>query len=146
VSRKGSTISAIDIQDVDLSRLVRNVANEGFKPLDNVGLRGQKDEGLICNLISRDLSGSVDLNVSWSKMLPGQHHLCHHHPDASEFIVILKGNPLMHLGAKRFRGKPGDGIYVPFDVVHGVTNDTDEVCEMIVGLSKPADWQFIFDE
>jgi mannose-6-phosphate isomerase-like protein (cupin superfamily) len=134
------------LQDVDLSRLRRNVADVGFTPLQNVGLKGQPDEGLICNLISRDLSGSIDLNVSWSKMLPGQHHLCHHHPDASEFIVILKGNPLMHLGHKQFRGTPGDGIYIPYDVIHGVTNDTDEVCEMIVGLSKPADWEFVFDE
>jgi oxalate decarboxylase/phosphoglucose isomerase-like protein (cupin superfamily) len=134
------------VQDVDLAKLVRNIADEGFKPLDKVGLKGQRDEGLICNLVSRDLSGSIDLNVSWSRMLPGQHHLCHHHPDASEFIVILKGSPLMHLGDKRFRGKPGDGIYVPHDVIHGITNDTDEECEFIVGLSMPADWQFIFDE
>jgi mannose-6-phosphate isomerase-like protein (cupin superfamily) len=135
-----------ELQNVDLARLRRNVGDEGFKPLDNVGLRGQHDEGLICNLISRDLSGSTDLNVSWSKMLPGQHHLCHHHPDASEFIVFLEGTPLVHLGSKQFRARPGDGIYIPYDVIHGVTNDTDTVCEMIVGLSKPADWQFIFDE
>jgi mannose-6-phosphate isomerase-like protein (cupin superfamily) len=130
---------------VDLARLVRNI-DAGFTPLDKRGLRGQPDEGLICPLVSRDLSGSADLNVSWSRMLPGQHHLRHHHPDASEFYVFLKGTPRVYLGDKEFRARPGDGVYIPTNCLHGLTNDTDEVVELIVGLSKPADWQFVFDE
>jgi quercetin dioxygenase-like cupin family protein len=134
------------LQTIDLSKLVRNIADEGFKMLDKVGLNGQPDEGLICPLVSRDLSESVDLNVSWSRMLPGQHHLRHHHPDASEFYVFLKGTPWVYLGDHEFRARPGDGVYIPTNCLHGLTNDTDEMIELIVGLSKPADWEFIFDE
>lgn len=130
---------------VDLSRLVRNI-EAGFIPLDKVGLNGQRDEGLICPLISRDLSGSVDLNVSWSRMLPGQHHLRHHHPDASEFYVFLSGTPRVYIGDQEFRARRGDAVYIPTNCLHGLANDTDEVVELIVGLSKPADWEFIFDE
>lgn len=130
----------------DLSRLVHNMHREGFKELDKVGLKGQSDQGLVCNLISRDLSGSDDLNVSWGRILPGQHHLCHHHPDASEFYVILSGTPLIHLGDQEYRAGPGDGIYIPRGTTHGITNDTDSDVDMIVGVSKPADWQFVPDE
>ncbi|AUI50571.1 cupin domain-containing protein [Arthrobacter crystallopoietes] len=130
----------------DLSRLVHNVHREGFKELDKVGLKGQPDQGLVCNLISRDLSGSDDLNVSWGRILSGQHHLCHHHPDASEFYVVLAGTPLIHLGDKEYRASPGDGIYIPRGTTHGITNDTESDVDMIVGVSKPADWQFVPDE
>jgi len=130
----------------DLSVLVHNVQTQGFQELSKVGLDGQSDQGLVCNLISRDLSGSQDLNVSWGKILPGQHHLCHHHPDVSEFYVIISGTPMIHLGDADFRAKPGDGIYIPIGTTHGITNDTDSDVDMVVGMSKPADWEFVPDE
>ena len=68
------------------------------------------------------------------------------HPDASEFCVVIKGTMLFHLGNQTFRARTGDGIYIPKYVTHGLTNDTGEVAELIVGLSLPADWQFVFDE
>lgn len=130
----------------DPSVLVHNVHEQGFSELTKIGLKGQPDEGLVCNLISRDLSGSDDLNVSWGRILPGQHHLCHHHPDASEFYVVISGTPIVHLGDSEFRAKPGDGIYIPRGTTHGITNDTNANVEMVVGMSMPADWQFIPDE
>jgi mannose-6-phosphate isomerase-like protein (cupin superfamily) len=131
---------------VDLERLVHNVHVEGFKDLDKVGRAGQRDEGLVCPLINPDLSGSTDLNVSWGRILPGQHHLKHHHPDASEFYVIISGSPLIHLGDKEFRAKPGDAVYIPIDVTHGITNDSTEPVDLVVGMSVPAGWQFVPDE
>ncbi|MFF2244365.1 cupin domain-containing protein [Arthrobacter sp. NPDC058130] len=131
---------------VNIDRLVHNVHKQGFTALDKVGLSGQRDQGLVSTLISRDLSGSDDLCVSWGRILPGQHHLCHHHPDASEFYVVLSGTPLVHLGASTYRAKPGDGIYIPRGTTHGLTNDGEENVELIVGVSKPADWQFVPDE
>lgn len=131
---------------VDLSRLVHNAHDIGFSDLDKVGLKGQRDQGQVCNLISRDLSGSVDLNVSLGRILPGQHHLCHHHPDASEFYVVISGTPVVHLNGTDYRARPGDGIYIPRGTSHGITNDTDENVELVVGMSKPADWEFVSDE
>ncbi|WP_345150789.1 cupin domain-containing protein [Arthrobacter ginkgonis] len=130
----------------DLSRLVHNVHRQGFVELDKIGLGGQRDQGLVSTLISRDLSGSDDLCVSWGRILPGQHHLCHHHPDASEFYVVLSGTPLVHLGDAEYRAQPGDGIYIPRGTKHGLTNDGDAEVNLIVGVSKPADWQFVPDE
>lgn len=131
---------------VDIARLVHNVHEQGFTALDKIGLNGQPDQGLVSTLISRDLSGSDDLCVSWGKILPGQHHLCHHHPDASEFYVVLTGTPMVHLGGTDYRAKPGDGIYIPRGTSHGLTNDGEEDVELIVGVSKPADWKFVPDE
>lgn len=131
---------------VDLNKLVHNLHDIGYSDLEKVGLRGQPDEGQVCNVISRDLSGSDDLNVSFGRILPGQHHLCHHHPDASEFYVIIAGSAIIHLGDQEHRAKPGDAIYIPRGTTHGITNDTDEPLEMVVGMSKPADWEFVHDE
>lgn len=133
-------------QEVDLGRLVHNMDDIGFTPLDKVGLKGQKDEGLVCTLISRDLSGSDDLCVSRGRILPGQHHLCHHHPDASEFYVIISGTPIVHLGNQDYQARPGDAIYIPRGTTHGITNNGTEPVELVVGMSKPADWQFVHDE
>lgn len=130
----------------DIGRLVHNAHDIGFSDLTKVGLEGQRDQGQVCNLISRDLSGSDDLNVSLGRILPGQHHLCHHHPDASEFYVIISGTPIVHLDGTDYRARPGDGIYLPRGTSHGITNDTDENVEMVVGMSKPADWEFVCDE
>lgn len=131
---------------VDLTKLVHNAEDIGFSDLSKIGLRGQKDEGQVCTLISRDLSGSDDLNVSLGRILPGQHHLCHHHPDASEFYVVIAGTPIVHLNGVEHRARPGDGIYIPRGTSHGITNDTDVVVELVVGMSKPADWEFVSDE
>ena len=133
-------------QDVDLTRLVHNVEKQGFTALDKRGLAGQPDQGLVCPLISPTLSGSTDLNVSWGRILPGQHHLRHHHPDASEFYVVIAGTPLIHLGNKTFRAGSGDAIYIPVNVIHGITNDTDQHVDLVVGMSVPENWQFIPDE
>ncbi|AMM34466.1 hypothetical protein SA2016_3809 [Sinomonas atrocyanea] len=130
----------------ELSRLVHNVHEQGFQELDRVGLSGQRDQGLVSTLISRDLSGSDDLCVSWGRILPGQRHLCHHHPDASEFYVVISGSPLVYLGDEAYRAKPGDGIYIPRGLRHGALNDTDEAVDLVVGVSKPADWEFVHEE
>jgi quercetin dioxygenase-like cupin family protein len=135
-----------ETQEVDLTKLVHNMDEVGFKELDKTGLRGQKDQGLVCTLISGDLSGSDDLCVSRGRILPGQRHLCHHHPDASEFYVVLTGTPVVHLGNSDHRARPGDAIYIPRGTTHGITNDGDEPVELVVGMSKPADWQFVHDE
>lgn len=133
-------------QQVELARLVHNVSEVGFSELAKTGLRGQRDEGLVCPLISAQLSGSDDLNVSWGRILPGQHHLRHHHPDASEFYVVISGRPLVHLGDKSFRAKPQDAVYIPHHVTHGITNDTDDPVDLVVGMSVPGDWTFVADE
>ena len=134
------------VDTADLSRLVHNVHQQGFQELDRVGLSGRRDQGLVSTLISRDLSDSDDLCVSWGRILPGQRHLCHHHPDASEFYVVIAGTPLVYLGDKEYRARPGDGIYIPRGLKHGAWNDTDTPVELVVGVSKPADWEFIHDE
>jgi uncharacterized RmlC-like cupin family protein len=139
-------MQAMTTQDIDLALLVHTVEQQGFKQLDKVGLTGQSDQGLVCPLISADLSGSTDLNISWGRILPGQHHLRHHHPDASEFYVVVSGAPLVHLGNTQFRAGPGSAVYIPANVIHGITNDTDQSIELVVGVSVPATWQFVPDE
>ena len=127
-------------------RLVRNVREQGFTALTNVGLSGQLDEGLVCPLINRELSGSDDLAVGMGQILPGQHHLKHHHPDASEFYVFTAGTPIVHIDGEDLRVDAGTAVYIPRNVVHGIINDTDTVVELVFGMSMPEGWGFVFDE
>ncbi|BAS14167.1 hypothetical protein AHiyo8_24700 [Arthrobacter sp. Hiyo8] len=60
--------------------------------------------------------------------------------------MVISGEPLVHLGDTEYRAKPGDGIYIPRGTTHGITNDGDEDVNLVVGVSKPADWQFVADE
>lgn len=133
-------------QNSNTEHLVHNVADVGFSELDKIGHRGQRDEGLVCPLINPELCGSDDLNVSWGRILPGQHHIRHHHPDVSEFYVVVSGEPLIHLGDRTFRARPQDAIYIPRFVTHGITNDTATPVDLVVGMSAASGWTFVPDE
>ena len=126
--------------------LVTNVDEQGFVELDFVTESGIRDEGLISRLIAADVNDAREFTISWGRMLPGQHHVKHHHADVAEFYVIVKGTPLIHLEDGQVRAKPGDAIYIPPNTLHGITNDTDEVVDLVAGVNCVGRWDFLPDE
>lgn len=126
--------------------LVHNVFDLGFVELDHVTPSGIRDEGLICQLISDSRSGASEFTINWGRMLPGQHHVRHHHDEAAEFYVIIAGTPIIHLGAERIRARPGDAFYIPPGTLHGITNDTEEIVDLVAGVNRVGSWDFIADE
>jgi mannose-6-phosphate isomerase-like protein (cupin superfamily) len=125
--------------EADGPRLVRSLADHRFLPLgeDEGYDHDPRDEGLVCELISRARSGSQDIGLGVGRMLPGQYHIRHHHPDGSEFYYFLSGECTVHLDGEDVRARPGTAIYIPPGCVHSVRNDTDGVVELLYGLSKP---------
>lgn len=126
--------------------LVQSIDDLGFVELDHVTPSGICDEGLICQLISDRRNDAKEFTVSWGRMLPGQHHVRHHHADVAEFYVIVGGTPIIHLGADQIRAKPGDAFYIPPGTIHGITNDTQEVVDLVAGVNRVGSWDFIADE
>ncbi|WP_248763318.1 cupin domain-containing protein [Pseudarthrobacter sp. SSS035] len=126
--------------------LVQNIEDLGFVELDQMTPSGIRDEGLICQLISDKVNGSKEFTVSWGRMLSGQHHVKHHHETVAEFYVIVAGTPIIHLGDDDIRARPGDAFYIPPTTVHGITNDTDEVVDLVAGVNSVGQWDFIADE
>lgn len=126
--------------------LVQNIDDLGFVELDHVTPSGVRDEGLICQLISDKVNGAKEFTVNWGRMLPGQHHVKHHHAEVAEFYVIVAGTPIIHLGAEDIRAGVGDAFYIPPNTLHGITNDTDQVVELVAGVNAVGSWDFIPDE
>ena len=125
---------------------VQDIDERGFVELDHVTPSGTRDEGLICQLISDRVNGAREFTVSWGRMLPGQHHVRHHHADVAEFYVVVGGTPVIHLGTEAIRARPGQAFYIPPGTTHGITNDTDEVVDLVAGVNAVGSWDFIADE
>jgi quercetin dioxygenase-like cupin family protein len=104
--------------------------------------------GFTCNLISRERAGSEDLRVTYCRMLPHQYHLRHHHPHASEFYFVIRGECTVYVGGETVRATSGTSIYVPRNTVHAVRNDGEGVCEFLAGFNRPehAECGIVHDE
>ncbi len=131
---------------IEGSRLVQNIDARGFIELDHLTPSGIRDEGLICPLISESVNAAKEFTVSWGRMLPGQHHVKHHHASVAEFYVIVKGSPIIHLGDADLRARPGDAIYIPPNTLHGISNDTGDIIDFVAGVNSVGTWDFIPDE
>lgn len=107
-----------------------------------------RDEAQVQNLLSGESVGATDMNIGLARMQPGMYHLKHHHPHGSEFYYFTNGTCEVHLDGEDILVRPGTAIYIPPNCVHAIRNDTDEVVELIYGLSKPeyADIGLVYDE
>jgi quercetin dioxygenase-like cupin family protein len=66
----------------------------------------------------------------------GQSQPVHSHRGADKFYLIVSGKARMIVGESRFAAGPGELVWAPADVPHGV----DEALErtvMLVGISPP---------
>ncbi|GHB56820.1 hypothetical protein GCM10010377_54820 [Streptomyces viridiviolaceus] len=108
----------------------------------------RRDETLTQTLLSRATVGATDMLFAVARVLPGMHHIRHHHPYGSEIYYVIKGSCTVFLGDEEITVGPGAAVYIPPNCVHGARNDTDEVCEMAVVCSKPeyASLGLVYDE
>jgi quercetin dioxygenase-like cupin family protein len=107
-----------------------------------------RDQTWVQELISGRRSGSNDLCIGLGRMMPGEYHIKHHHPDGSEFYYFITGECITYVDGEDIRCRPGTTIYLPPNCVHAVRNDTDEVAEMLYGINKPEYSQIglVYDE
>jgi quercetin dioxygenase-like cupin family protein len=70
-------------------------------------------------------------------LLPGQEQARHDHPDQDKFYLVHEGTGRFELGEERFDGGPGDVIWAPAGVPHGVRNETGERLVVLVGMGPP---------
>ncbi len=60
----------------------------------------------------------------------------HLHPDKTEFIYVLEGNPEISIGTEHAIGKQHDFFILPKDLKHSITNNSDKECILLVGNIK----------
>jgi quercetin dioxygenase-like cupin family protein len=106
---------------------VLKVREEAFRPLTGHPL----DEGFVCQLITPEVIGSEHISVSFARLLPGQYHARHRHPNGTEFYFFTQGSGLVHVGGEDVRATYGTLIFIPPNTSHSIKNDTDADVELV---------------
>lgn len=57
----------------------------------------------------------------------------HLHPNKTEFIYVLEGNPTITIGDETFNGQKDDFFALPANVNHSIANPNKNECLILVG-------------
>lgn len=60
----------------------------------------------------------------------------HHHPDKTEYIYVLEGNPEIIIGDDTHQGNEGEFFILPQTASHAINNKTKETCTLLIGAIK----------
>lgn len=82
--------------------------------------------------------GWIDMDVRWlvtketvgaelgcmgrTFLRPGSKHDIHRHPNAEEWEYVISGSAIKHIGDHSVEMSPGDVIFIPKNVYHGLEN------------------------
>lgn len=104
----------------------------------NVDIPGQdpRDQGIFKQLISEE-TGSTDINLGIGWLKPGEVHILHHHPKASEFYYIIEGSCEITVDDETKQVKLGTAVYMPAGAKHKIVNNTDKTCIILFGYNYP---------
>jgi quercetin dioxygenase-like cupin family protein len=76
-------------------------------------------------LITRANMGSGKTVVGRTYFPPGSKHDLHRHPNAEEWEFVLSGEGVKRVGDEAFVIRPGDVVFCPQDVYHGLENTSE---------------------
>ena len=102
-----------------------------------------KDEALLVQLPFCDLrwhchadnTDAQSLSLGTAVFPKDGAHGPHRHPNAEEFIYVLKGASIQTLEEQSFEMRPGDCVYIPQNAVHSTANIGDGELVILVGFS-----------
>lgn len=66
---------------------------------------------------------------------PGQVQQPHDHADQDKFYYVVEGRGRFWIGDERVDGGPGDVVWAPAGLVHGVANEADARLTLLVGIA-----------
>ncbi len=66
---------------------------------------------------------------------PGQVQAPHAHEDQDKFYCVIAGEGRFWVGDERLTGRPGDVVWAPAGLSHGVENTGDERLTLLVGIA-----------
>lgn len=66
---------------------------------------------------------------------PGQVQKPHDHADQDKFYYVVEGHGRFWLGDERREAGPGDVVWAPAGVVHGVANEGVKRLTLLVGIA-----------
>lgn len=105
---------------------------ENYKKTDLLNWEAGKVNGFLGkNLI--DLSNG---SFKMVKVEPFAAYPTHLHPDKTEFIYVLEGNPIITIGENEYDGEKGAFFTLPNAMEHKIANPADKECLLLVGAIK----------
>jgi quercetin dioxygenase-like cupin family protein len=66
---------------------------------------------------------------------PGQVQQPHDHADQDKFYYVVEGNGRFWLGQDQIAAGPGEVVWAPAGLVHGVENEGQERLTLLVGIA-----------
>ncbi len=57
----------------------------------------------------------------------------HLHPNKTEHIYVLEGEPTITIGTEKFQGEKDDFFILPHSISHSIENNTSTECLLLVG-------------
>src|SRR4030042_2767379 len=107
--------------------------------IGNVDVHGEpRDEVVFKRLISEETgSNDISLGIGWLK--PGEVHILHHHPKASEFYYVIEGSSEITVDDETRQARAGMAVYLPAGAKHKILNKTDKTCIILFGYNYPKD-------
>ncbi len=121
----------LNINSLDHQQMVSNATNEKYS-------------------LSATLSEYFDFKdifIHHEVISPGQRSSSSHaHTIQEEMIVVIKGNPTVHIGLESSSCCPGDFIGFKPGECHFVENTTTSDVQVLVICSKSSEDEVIFDE
>ena len=102
-----------------------------------------KEEALLIQLPFCDLhwhchadnTEAENLSLGTAIFPPGGEHGPHRHPNAEEFIYVLKGRSVQTLEYESFEMRAGDCVHIPQNAVHSTRNVGEGELAILVGFS-----------
>jgi quercetin dioxygenase-like cupin family protein len=84
-------------------------------------------------LIDEPSAGSSELVVGRTVLPPGARHERHRHPNADEFLVVLRGRGEIYTDDGEEPAGEGDVVFTPAGHWHGFDNTSDEEVLLLWG-------------
>lgn len=76
-------------------------------------------------LLTKDSVGAEKTVVGRTVLVPGAKHDIHRHLHAEEWEFVISGHAIKHIGEESVELAPGDIVFVPQGVDHGLENASD---------------------
>lgn len=93
-------------------------------------------EGKVKNFFGKELLLLDNGTIKLVKVAPTSHYPEHLHPDKTEYVYVLQGQPHFQIGTDEFAANPDEFYIFPSGVRHAIRNKTNEACLLLVGGIK----------
>lgn len=98
------------------------------RPLDHAGERPDK-------FYKATLFRGDGLLLGVNCLEPGQEQAPHDHAGQDKFYYVIEGHGRFQVGDEESDAGPGELVWAPAGVVHGVRNDSPERLTLLVGIA-----------